>query len=252
MMKQSIPHWQIAGFLFTSVLGTFLHFLFELTGGSVFAALFSAVNESIWEHMKLIFYPMVLFALIEYRAWGKEVPDFWCTKLCGILLGLALIPLIYYVYTGILGVNADWFNVTIFFIAAAAAYYLETKMFMSGFSCRLGGKIAVAALCLIALIFTQLTFFPPRIPFFQDPLTGTYGYRSETKNREENHHGLLCKKRNTDAGRYHDGLHSFRYRSAGSDYAPRSGGQPSVCQRHSPAHGADVSDLREGIYGLCL
>ena len=68
-MKQTISRWQLAGFLVTSVLGTFLHFLFDLTGGSLVAALFSAVNESIWEHIKLIYYPMLLVSLLEYRAW---------------------------------------------------------------------------------------------------------------------------------------------------------------------------------------
>lgn len=66
-MKKAIANWQIAGFIFTVILGTFLHFLFNLTKGSVIAALFSAVNESIWEHMKLLYYPMVVFALVEYR-----------------------------------------------------------------------------------------------------------------------------------------------------------------------------------------
>lgn len=178
-MKQNIPYWQTAGFIFTSVLGTFLHFLFELTGGSMAAALVSAVNESIWEHMKLIFYPMALFALIEYRAWGREEPRFWCIKLLGILLGLMLIPVAYYTYTGILGVNTDWFNVTIFFIAAGAAYWLETKRFVSDRSCRLGEKTAIVALCLIAATFALLTFRPVKRPFFADPVTGTYGYFRE-------------------------------------------------------------------------
>ena len=175
-MKRSIPYWQTWGFVFTSVLGTFLHFLFELAGKSVFAALFSAVNESIWEHMKLIFYPMVLFALIEYRAWGKEDARFWPIKLRGILLGLALIPLLYYGYTGILGVNAAWFNVTIFFIAAGIAYWWETGRFARDRGCMLGTGISVAVLLGIAAVFTLLTFYPPRIPFFQDPVTGTYGF----------------------------------------------------------------------------
>ena len=178
-MKQTISYWQIGGFLFTSVLGTFLHFLFDLTGGSALAALVSAVNESIWEHMKLIFYPMVLFALLEYRAWGREDTRFWCVKFRDILLALALIPLIYYVYTGILGVNADWFNVTIFFIAAAAAYRTETKRFLSDRGCILSEKYAIAGLCLIAAVFTALTFYPIRIPFFKDPVTGTYGFLKE-------------------------------------------------------------------------
>ena len=75
-MKESIPRWQIAGFLFTSVLGTFLHFLFDLTGGSTVAALFSAVNESIWEHIKLIYYPMLIFSLIVWQFWGKQTETF--------------------------------------------------------------------------------------------------------------------------------------------------------------------------------
>ena len=175
-MKHSISLWQVAGFIFTSVLGTFLHFLFELTGGSVIAALFSAVNESIWEHMKLIYYPMVLFAVIEYRIWGREEPRFWCIKLAGIALGLALIPTVYYLYTGILGVSADWFNVTIFFIAAAAAYRLETGLFEQQQGCMLSPGISVAILLAVAAAFTLLTFCPPRIPFFQDPVTGSYGF----------------------------------------------------------------------------
>ena len=99
-MKVSIPVWQMGGFVFTGILGTFLHFLFDLAGGSLWAGLFSAVNESIWEHMKLLFYPMVLFALVEYGFWGKETPGFWKVKLPGILVGLTLIPVIYYSYTG--------------------------------------------------------------------------------------------------------------------------------------------------------
>ena len=174
-MKHSIPQWQIAGFLFTSIIGTFLHFLFDLTGGSVFSALFSAVNESIWEHMKLLFYPMVLFALLECFLWGKKIPSFWCIKFTGILLGLALIPVVYYTYTGILGVSADWFNIAIFFLCAGIALYTETRLFQQNF-CRFSSSLAIAALLGIAGIFTVLTFFPPQIPFFRDPVTGTYGF----------------------------------------------------------------------------
>lgn len=75
-MKPSIPRWQLVGFLFTGILGTFLHFLFDITGQAMVAGLFSAVNESIWEHMKLLFYPMLLFVVMEYAVWGKENNQF--------------------------------------------------------------------------------------------------------------------------------------------------------------------------------
>ena len=174
-MKQRIPYWQVAGFIFVSVLGTFLHFLFDLTNGSMIAAIFSAVNESIWEHMKLLFYPMLLFSLIQHRFWGRKQPGFWCRKLSGILLGLVLIPVLLYTYSGILGKTFDWFNVTIFFIAAGAGYYWEYRLFSRDLVCPVPDWVFVGILVVISLVFTVLTFLPPHIPFFQDPLTGTYG-----------------------------------------------------------------------------
>ena len=175
-MKRVISFWQMAGFIFTAVAGTLLHFLFDWTGGSPAAALFSAVNESIWEHLKLLFYPMVIFALTEYFLWGKETESFWWIKLIGVLFGLVLIPVVYDTYTGILGVNADWFNIAIFFLAAGAVYWLETKLFQRDFVCSLNHGIAVLLLVALAALFTVFTFLPPGIPFFQDPVTGGYGF----------------------------------------------------------------------------
>lgn len=176
-MHKNVSQWQVAGFLFTSVFGTFLHFLFDLTGQNVVAGLFSAVNESIWEHMKLVFFPMFLFAWLENYFWGKEKPNFWCVKLIGIGFALLLIPVLYYTYTGIFGLSVDWLNIAIFFIAAGAAFWLETRLFAQERSCRMPPSAAFALLCAIALAFILLTFFPPHIPLFQDPLTGTYGYQ---------------------------------------------------------------------------
>ena len=174
-MKHSVSNWQLGGFLFTAALGTFLHFLFDLTGQNWIAGLFSAVNESIWEHMKLLFYPMFLFSLLENRVWGREIPQFWCIKLLGTLLGLALIPVLYYTYSGILGQNIDWINIAIFFLTAAAAYRFETVLFQRGYACRLQPDAALVVLWLIAAIFTLFTFRPPQIPLFQDPQDGTFG-----------------------------------------------------------------------------
>ncbi|MBE7055804.1 MAG: hypothetical protein E7392_06810, partial [Ruminococcaceae bacterium] len=64
-MKKTVSRWQLAGFIFTGIAGVILHFLFDWTGGSVLVAPFSAVNESIFEHMKLLFFPMLLFAFVE-------------------------------------------------------------------------------------------------------------------------------------------------------------------------------------------
>lgn len=176
-MKQSVSYWQVAGFLFTSIFGTFLHFLFDLSGQNVAAALFSAVNESIWEHMKLIYYPMLLFALAEYRFGGQALKHFWCVKLAGMGLALYLIPTLYYTYTGIFGASVDWLNIAIFYLAAGTAYWLENKLFQKEFACRMNARVAVFLIVMIGIVFTVWTFYPPEIPFFEDPITGSYGFQ---------------------------------------------------------------------------
>ena len=108
-MKREIVYWQYAGFVFTAVMGTLLHFLYEWSGESAVAALISGVNESTWEHMKLLFFPMLGFALIQSRFF-KDTESFWSIKLKGSLIGLLLIPVIFYTYNGAIGKSPDWFN----------------------------------------------------------------------------------------------------------------------------------------------
>ena len=170
-------YWKIAGFVFTSALGTFLHFLFDLTGQNVAAGLFSAVNESIWEHMKLIYYPKLIIGITEWYFNGRSNSRFWCVKLAGILLAIIIIPLLYYTYTGALGVSADWFNIAIFFLAAGIAYWVEYKMLSKDETCLLGPRWSLAIILGIGILFSIFTFFPPHIPLFRDPLAGTYGYQ---------------------------------------------------------------------------
>ncbi len=176
-MKKSLKLWQIGGFVFTGTAGVLLHFLYDWSGQSIIVAPFSAVNESIWEHMKLLFFPMFVFALIEYKLIGKKFENYWCAKLVGTLTGLLLIPIIYYTYTGSLGVKADWFNVIIFFIAAGAGYCLENLLLKNNFNFCKSSFIAFIILCLIAVLFVVMTFVQPEIPLFQDMTTGNYGIK---------------------------------------------------------------------------
>jgi len=173
-MKRSIGAWQFLGFAVTSLGGTILHFLYDWLGKASWVAPFSGVNESTWEHMKLLFWPMLLFAIVQ-RFLFREREEFWCVKLRGILLGLVLIPVIFYTYNGVVGKSPDWLNIAIFFIAAAIAYVYETRLFNAeSLPCR-WPKWAIAALVVIALLFVIFTFLTPGIDIFKDPLTGTYG-----------------------------------------------------------------------------
>lgn len=173
-MKRSIGLWQWVGFGVTSLGGTLLHFLYDWLGEATWIAPISGVNESTWEHMKLLFWPLFIFAIVQSRFFDDR-KDFWCVKLRGTLLGITLIPVLFYTYNGAVGKSPDWLNIAIFFVSTAVVYIYETRLFNSErLTCR-SGKSALAALCLIALLFVVFTFFTPQIDIFKDPVTGTYG-----------------------------------------------------------------------------
>ncbi len=173
-MKRSIGLWQLMGFAVTALGGTLLHFLYDWTGKAVWIAPFSGVNESTWEHMKLLFWPMFFYA-IEQSFFFKDQEAFWCVKLKGILVGLVMIPILFYTYNGVIGQSPDWINIVIFFVSAAIAYIFETKQFSDeAIACK-SPKLAFALLSLIAVLFILFTFKTPEIGIFKDPLTGTYG-----------------------------------------------------------------------------
>ena len=172
-MKKTLSVWSISGFLFVSALGVFLHFLYDLTGESRLAALFSGVNESVWEHIKLLYFPLLLFAIIQ-SFFFKTRSDFWCIKLIGSVIGIVSIPAIFYTANGAFGKTPDWFNITIFFIAAAIVFFIEWRLFMSGIPCRFS-RFSIFILLLIAITFFTFTFSPPELPLFLDPITNSYG-----------------------------------------------------------------------------
>lgn len=173
-MRRSVFLLQLCGYVVTVLLGSLLHFVYGWSGGSRIAALFGSVNESTFEHMKLFFFPAFAFALFERRYFRND-EAYWCVKLQGILYGLVLIPVLFYTVGGVFGKTPDWVNIAIFFLAAAGAFVWETRRFRCGdVDCKSGGA-ALSLLWGVAVLFWVGTFFPPRIPLFQDPVTGGYG-----------------------------------------------------------------------------
>lgn len=173
-MKRVLSRWQWMGFALSSLGGTLLHFLYDLTDKSVLIAPFSGVNESTWEHMKLLFFPLFIFALVQSR-YFKGYENYWCVKLAGIAAGLILIPVLFYTYNGAFGKSPDWLNIAIFFISVGTAFLLETRLFKNdGLRCK-KPWLAFGVICLIGVMFVAFTFAVPQIPLFKDPLTGKYG-----------------------------------------------------------------------------
>ena len=117
---------------YTELLGSLLHFVYGWSGGSVLAAGFSAVNESTWEHMKLLFFPVFLLTLVQTcirRSADACIP---AVRAISVFIGLGLIPMLYYTYTGIVGTHTLWADIAVFILAAAGTFAADSALTRSG------------------------------------------------------------------------------------------------------------------------
>ena len=167
----SLETQMIAGFLFTGALGVLLHFLYQWTGNSVIVAAFSPVNESPWEHLKTVFFPILFFLIIQIiylKSNRVSINNLtWFTSLSA-LLSMTFITVAYYTYTGIIGSNLDWLNISIFFISAATAYYFNYRMLRTTRKNIVGSNLYGLLIFLVLItVFAVFTFFPPEIPWFR-------------------------------------------------------------------------------------
>ena len=162
---------------FTVLAGTLLHFAFEASGGNTLVGAFVPVNESIWEHLKLLLLPTVLFAIIEYFAFGKNLPSFFSGKIYALFLGMLFIVCGYYTYSGILGRRHIIVDIALFVIASALTAYLSYR-FSSTKGILAGDRQSIRALMLLTvviLLFMYFTFHPPMLELFRDPISEDFG-----------------------------------------------------------------------------
>lgn len=168
--------WQLWGIVFTLIVGTLLHFTYEWSGENGIVGIFSAVNESTWEHLKLLAVPMLFFTLIEYLAYGKEYDNFIPVKLLSILVGMAAIVICFYTYVGIIGQHFLWADIGTFVLGVVLAYCLSAMLLQTDcFSSRSANVFAWIGMILILLCLVFFTVQPPHIALFQDPVSGTFG-----------------------------------------------------------------------------
>ncbi len=179
MDNTKIRSYQILSAIFVCIVGTLLHFTYKFFGENSFVTSFSAVNESVWEHLKLLFFPLLLTTIIGYFYIGKNVPNFLCSKTLGIITAMLFIVIFFYTYTGIIGKSILFIDIASFFVAVILGEYLAYKLMISNFECN--NIIAIIILSAILIGFIVFTYFTPKIEIFRDPVTNQYGI---TKNIE--------------------------------------------------------------------
>ncbi|HUV07560.1 MAG TPA: DUF6512 family protein [Spirochaetia bacterium] len=174
-MRLSVLQWTIIGFFFLVLGGSMLHFTYAWFRHFPIVGIFSAVNESVWEHLKLGFWALFFFSLIEFWFVRDAVRMYFLAKAAGIVAMQVVIVFFFYSYTAILKRNILFVDISLFVIGSLVCQVLCYKILTSRAGKGMANILGIAILILNGLAFIIFTFLPPRLPLFRDSATGGYG-----------------------------------------------------------------------------
>ncbi len=159
----------IVGIIFTAAAGTCLHFLYQWSACRPAAALIGAVNESTWEHLKLLFFPVLLYTLLESIFFARRASGFLWARTLALMAGMALIVCGFYTYSGILGKNYFIADITLFMAGTITTFLLTIAIqkWRRNFPAHTG--LAILLLVIWTALFFIFTFYPPKIGLFMLP-----------------------------------------------------------------------------------
>lgn len=166
---------EVVGFLFVVIFGSLLHFTFEFSHYSKLVAYFSAVNESTWEHLKLAFFPSLIFGIFEYFFVKDEVRNYFLTEVVNLYIAPILIIVLFYGYLAIFKSHSLVWDIFTFVFAVFVGRFVRYKILREKKLPDFFDKLSLVLFAIIFLSFSLFTYLPPKFFLFEDPITGKYG-----------------------------------------------------------------------------
>ena len=166
-MKNNVFIFSVLGVIVVSVLGCLSHFAYEWLGNKPITAFLFATNESVFQHMKIFLIPYFSYGVFEYLIYGKNIVNFIPVKTLSLLLGAIFIPIFFYSYSGILGFNIVWVDISIFFMAVILSFIISNiKMNQTILPMKTDNSIWLIILLIVMLFTVIFSYFPPKLGLF--------------------------------------------------------------------------------------
>jgi hypothetical protein len=168
-MNKKVLGWEIGGFLFIGIVGALLHFTFELTNfENMVVAYFSAVNESTWEHLKMAYFPGLVFMLVEYTYIKDEgINNYFVAKTSTLFVMPLIIALGWYAYTPFTNRSIFPLDLALFYLAVLIGQVISYKLLTAPPLKDVYRKAAIGVFVVLLLSFSLFTFFPPEVFLFE-------------------------------------------------------------------------------------
>ncbi|MGQ9707025.1 MAG: DUF6512 family protein [bacterium] len=173
--ENTLKIYEFIGVIFIFLIGFLFHFLYEWSGHIKILSIIFPVNESVWEHLKLTLYPSLIYSFIEYTLLMKRKENFIFAKTVSIYIMPVIIIIIFYTYTSFTHHSILIIDILTFLFAVIIGQFVSFKLLMNKKCSQLLSKVSLILITLLIFVFIILTFYPPHLPIFQDPMTGNYG-----------------------------------------------------------------------------
>lgn len=167
--------WRTAGVFIIIALGFLFHYLYFWSGESALAGIFAPVNESVWEHLKLGYYSVVLLSVAEYLQTGKTLNNYFPARIAGVLAMELTILFIFYSYRFIARQSYFLIDIGSYMAGAVICQAVTFRIFQKAPYSKAIQAAGLAAFLMPPILFALTTYYPPHFPIFRDHKSGTYG-----------------------------------------------------------------------------
>ena len=166
-----------SGFAVILGVGSFLHFIYELSGFALPAAVFGSVNESTWEHLKLFYWPALAFTIVQHAYLRDRVTNFWLARGLSMLLVTILEIVAFYCYVGIVvpidGKGTLAGTIVTACIAIGLAQYISFRYLTGAPRPAWTRRLGIGLIVGLGVLMVHFTFAPPHAFLFEN----FFGYR---------------------------------------------------------------------------
>jgi len=168
------------------LFGCMLHFLYEISNHNKVVALFAAVNESTWEHIKIALTPIFLYSLYDFYIYGLN-PNYMFAKLTSILSCILLIPIIFYTYKYFTKKAILIIDIITFFIVICVSQIIFDLIINLNALPFIYTYLSLILLFIIFGFYMVLTLRPIKNEIFKDPISNKYGISGHTEMHKHTH-----------------------------------------------------------------
>lgn len=166
---------KIIGVFLSFILAIILHFIYGIIPNSIISVI-APVNESIWEHMKLIVTSSIIFSIFEYFIYiKKDIPfnNFILSYGISSILAILVYLIIYIPLNDIFGHKA-YIAISLLFLIFIFLQFISYYI-MNYKKINYSNDIGILLIIIIYFIFGYLTYHPPKINLFYDYMNKGFG-----------------------------------------------------------------------------